>query len=94
MDEESENKLSDSGIGKSPVKQASSDGSDKPANPEEVLKRLEEPTKPVNAIRLIAGEPPTTSSKALDRLIGIPNETPAKAVSTLTGMDCLYSASL
>lgn len=84
--EEHDTKLSDSGIGKSPAKQEKNDGNDGPANPEEVLKRLEEPTKPVNAVKLIAGEPPTTSPKALDRLIGIPNETPAKAVSTLTGV--------
>lgn len=80
------NKLSDSGIGQSPLKQAGNNENDKPADPEEVLKRTKEPTQPVNAVKLIAGEPPTTSSKALDRLIGIPNETPAKAVSTLTGM--------
>lgn len=81
---ERENTLSDSGLGQSPAR--TQDGKEKPVNPEEVLKRSQEPTRPVNAIKLIAGEPPTTSSKALERLIGIPAETPAKAVSTLTGM--------
>jgi hypothetical protein len=98
-DEREKNRLSDSRLGKSipassslaaaapatAVGDGTGTGKDKPANPEEVLKRNGEPTRPVNAVKLIAGEPLTNSSKALDRLIGIPNETPAKAVSTLTG---------
>lgn len=98
-DERAKNRLSDSGLGKSLPASSSlaaaalatadgggtGTGKDKPANPEEVLKRNGEPTRPFNAVELIAGEPPTNSSKVLDRLIGIPNETPAKAVSTLIG---------
>lgn len=72
--------LSDSGLGKS-----IDANEEKPEKPEEVLNRTRQSTKPVNATKLIAGEPPTTSGKALDRLIGIPSETPAKAISTLTG---------
>lgn len=77
--------LADSGLGKSVFVDGEEEKQDKPADPEEVLIRKEEPTRPVNEVKLIAGEPPTRSGKALDRLIGIPSETPAKAISTLTG---------
>lgn len=79
------NALADSGLGKSVSADAEGEKHDKPAHPQEVLQRKEEPTRPVNEVRLMAGEPPTKSGKALDRLIGIPNETPAKAISSLTG---------
>lgn len=78
-------RLADSGFGNDIVVATAVQHIDKPASPATVLSRTEEPTKPENAVKLIAGEPPTKSGKALDILLGIPNETPAKAISTLTG---------